>query len=183
MSMTEQPSSAAIAGGEFRVGHTPQDHRVLAIIAPALRAAGLEVVRVLLRDRPQVLQVMVERADGDNPVIEECAAASRIISALLDVADPIPGAYTLEVSSPGIDRPLTRLSDFERFAGFEVKVELKSGGADGRRRFRGPLLGIADSAVCLRVDGADVALPYADISRAKLVLTDELLTAPPGGAN
>ncbi len=172
---TSAPDATAL------VGDTPQTRRVLEIIAPALTDAGLSVVRVMLRDDARVLQIMIERGNGDVPTIDDCAAASRTVSALLDVADPIPGAYTLEVSSPGIDRPLTRLADFGRFAGFEAKVEMNTL-RDGRRRYRGQLLGTDADAVRLAFDGAEVALPYADIRRAKLVLTDELLAAA-GDAN
>ncbi len=181
ISMTDQPPS--MADSDLLVGETPQERKVLSIIAPALVDAGLAVVRVMLRDQPHVLQIMIERADGTNPIVDDCAAASRIISALLDVADPIPSAYTLEVSSPGIDRPLTRPADFDRFAGYQVKVELKSVGAAGRRRFRGQLLGIGQATIRMRFEQQDVALPYADIRRAKLVLTDELLAAASGGTN
>jgi ribosome maturation factor RimP len=108
--------------------------------------------------------------------VEDCAEISRTVSALLDVADPIVGAYTLEVSSPGIDRPLIRREDFARFAGFEAKIELNAP-QDGRRRFRGKLLGVEGDAVRLLVDDAPVALPLAAVARAKLVLTDALLAA------
>ena len=120
---------------------------------------------------------MAERPDG-TMAVEDCEAASRALSPLLDVADPIEGPYRLEISSPGIDRPLVRREDFARFAGFEAKVELTSP-VDGRRRFRGKLLGIEGDDVRLLVDAAPVALPLATVVRAKLVLTDELLAANP----
>ncbi|MBY0431553.1 MAG: ribosome maturation factor RimP, partial [Rhodospirillales bacterium] len=110
--------------------------------------------------------------------VEDCADISRALSALLDVEDPIEGTYTLEVSSPGIDRPLTRRVDYERWAGFEAKVET-SRPVDGRKRFRGRLVGI-DEADMIRLrldDGGEAALPLTDIQRAKLVLTDELIAA------
>jgi ribosome maturation factor RimP len=162
------------------ISETTQTDRVLATIEPSLDAMGYEVVRVVLRggDRP-VLQVMIDRADGDIVTIDDCTAASRTVSALLDVEDPISGAYELEVSSPGIDRPLTRAKDFERFAGHVAKVEVKAP-IDGRRRFRGRLLGVADDVVRLAGDhaaDAEIALPLSGIVRAKLVLNDELLAA------
>jgi ribosome maturation factor RimP len=162
------------------ISETVQTDRVLAAIEPSLDAKGYEIVRILLRgsERP-VLQVMIDNADGTVVTIDDCTAASRAISALLDVEDPISGAYELEVSSPGIDRPLTRPKDFERFAGLVARVELKAP-VDGRRRFRGRLIGVDGDKVRLAGDEADeaeVALPLAGIMRAKLVLNDELLAA------
>ena len=103
-----------------------------------------------------------------------CVTLSRAISAALDVDDPIDAAYTLEVSSPGLDRPLVRLTDFERFQGFEARVELNRP-VDGRRKYVGRLLGVEDGTIRLRADGADVAVSHADVRRAKLVITDDLL--------
>jgi ribosome maturation factor RimP len=109
-------------------------------------------------------------------VVEDCATISRAISALLDVEDTIKEKYTLEVSSPGLDRPLTREKDYQRFAGFEAKVEMKRP-INGRRRFRGRLLGLEDDVVRITVEGETRDLPYEEIQRAKLVLNDELLAA------
>ena len=153
--------------------------KIEAMIAPSLEAMGYHVVRVAITGgRRATLQVMAERADAQAMTVEDCADISRTISALLDVADPIAGSYTLEVSSPGIDRPLVRREDFARFAGFEAKVELSEPVA-GRRRFRGKLLGVEGEAVRLQVDAdaEPVVLPLAAVTRAKLVLTDELLAA------
>jgi ribosome maturation factor RimP len=152
--------------------------KIEAMIAPSLEAMGYRVVRVAVTGgrRAATLQVMAERADERAMTVDDCADISRTVSALLDVADPIAGAYTLEVSSPGIDRPLVRREDFARFAGFEAKVELNQPVA-GRRRFRGKLLGVEGEAVRLLVDEAPVELPLAQVARAKLVLTDELLAA------
>jgi len=120
---------------------------------------------------------MAERRDRQPMTVEDCAEISRSVSALLDVEDPIPSAYSLEVSSPGIDRPLTRAQDFERFAGFEAKVETHRP-VDGRKRFRGRLLGLDEaSQVRLEIETQEVLIPYADIHRAKLVLTDDLIAA------
>lgn len=149
--------------------------RVADVIEPTVSRLGFELVRVTYGggDRP-VLQIMAERPDGSMSV-DDCALLSREVSTLLDVEDPISGAYTLEVSSPGVDRPLTRRKDFERWAGFDVKIELGSA-LDGRRRFKGRLLGLAEDAVQLDLgEGEETALPYADIVKAKLLLTDELL--------
>ena len=142
---------------------------------------GYEVVRVQLSGgRRPVLQVMAERTDGAPMTVDDCADISRTVSALLDVEDPIAGAYHLEVSSPGIDRPLTRLKDFERFAGHEARIETRAL-IDGRRRFKGVLRGVAGEVVRMETeDGAVTELPFAGILRAKLVLTDALIAAGAG---
>jgi ribosome maturation factor RimP len=151
--------------------------RIERMVAPTVEAMGFRVVRVQLSGKDSMrLQVMVEREDERPIQVDDCAAVSRAISAVLDVEDPIAGTYTLEVSSPGIDRPLVRLGDFQRFVGFEARVETARP-IDGRRRFRGRLLGVAGESVRMAVEGAEVALPYDDIQRAKLVLTDELIAA------
>ena len=138
---------------------------------------GFELVRVLVGggQRP-TLQIMVERADHAPTMLEDCAEVSHAVSALLDVADPLPGAYRLEVSSPGIDRPLVRGSDYERFAGFEARLETELP-IDGRRRFRGRLLGLAGDRVRLALPEGEQLIPLEAIKRAKLVLTDDLLAA------
>jgi ribosome maturation factor RimP len=113
----------------------------------------------------------------DTPMtVDDCTEISRSVSALLDVADPIAGAYMLEVSSPGIDRPLTRPEDYDRFTGFEAKLELGRP-LDGRKRFRGRILGRADDHVRLVDDSGEISLPISDIAKAKLVITDDLLKA------
>lgn len=152
--------------------------RIEALVAPQIESLGLSLVRVkLFGGRRQTLQLMIERADGSDVDVDDCANASRAISPLLDVYDPIDGAYQLEVSSPGIDRPLTRPGDFERFAGFLTKVELETP-VDGRRRFRGILKGLsAGGAIVLDVEGAECVLPLKSVLSAKLVLTDELIAA------
>jgi ribosome maturation factor RimP len=152
--------------------------RIARLIAPPLEAMGFDLVRVRFGGgRRPVLQIMAERPDG-TMTVEDCAEVSRAVSAVLDVEDPIPGEYLLEVSSPGIDRPLTRLADFERFKGFEAKVELALP-MDGRKRFRGRLDGLtADEEVRLAdTEGGNVLLPFHAIADAKLVLTDELIAA------
>jgi len=154
------------------------------IIEPSLAAMGYELVRVQLsggHHRP-TLQIMLERSDGRGMAVEDCEAASRAVSALLDVEDPIPGAYQLEVSSPGIDRPLTRAKDYERFAGHVAKIELKFP-IEGRRRFQGRLVGLRDERVLIATDAGEAALPVADIVKAKLVLTDELIAAASAPSN
>jgi ribosome maturation factor RimP len=125
---------------------------------------------------------MAERHDGSGMGVEDCAALSRHISAILDVEDPIEGAYTLEVSSPGIDRPLTRPKDFERFAGHLAKIETRRP-IEGRKRFQGRLVGRAGEEVVVAMEeGGEARLPMTEISKAKLVLTDELIAAAANNA-
>lgn len=151
--------------------------KIEAMIAPSLGAMGYRVVRVAVTGgRRATLQIMAERGDENAMTVEDCAEISRTVSALLDVADPIAEAYFLEVSSPGIDRPLVRREDFARFSGFEAKVELHAP-LEGRKRFKGRLLGVDGDVVRMLVDTASVDLPLASVARAKLVLTDELLAA------
>jgi ribosome maturation factor RimP len=148
---------------------------IVRLIEPSLEEMGYRLVRVLLSGaRRPVLQVMAERGDDAAMTVDDCAAISRRVSALLDVADPIAGAYTLEVSSPGIDRPLVRPEDYDRFAGCEARIEL-SVPQDGRKRFRGRLLGRAGDCVRLAGDGGEARLPLAAIARARLVASDDLL--------
>jgi ribosome maturation factor RimP len=151
-------------------------------IAPTLDGMGFEVVRVALTGGSRrTLQVMAERADGAPISVDDCAAISETLSAIFDVEEPIAGSYDLEVSSPGIDRPLTRPKDFAAFAGFEAKLETAAP-VNGRKRFRGRLVGLKDGAtVVIEVDGAEVALPLAGVAQAKLVLTEDLIAATAGG--
>ena len=151
--------------------------RIDALIAPALEAMGYAVVRVRLSgSKRRTLQVMAERMDGRNMTVDDCTEISRSISAILDVEDPIRGAYTLEVSSPGIDRPLTQLKDFDRFAGHHAKVELTEP-IDGRRRFKGRIEGREDGRIRLALTDGVVSLPFEGIANAQLILTDDLIAA------
>jgi len=151
--------------------------RIDTLIAPALNAMGYAVVRVRLSgSKRRTLQVMAERTDGRNMTVDHCAEISRSISAILDVEDPVRGAYTLEVSSPGIDRPLTRLEDFDRFAGHQAKVELAEP-IDGRRRLRGRIEGRDDGHVRLALADGVISLPFEVIANAQLILTDDLIAA------
>jgi ribosome maturation factor RimP len=151
--------------------------RIADIIEPSLNDMGFDVVRVTLQGQKQpVLQVMAERRDRRAMTVEDCAEISRTVSALLDVEDPFPDAYRLEVSSPGIDRPLTRAEHYERFKGFEARVETDLP-QDGRRRFKGRLLGLEGSAVKLALPEGEKTIALDDIRKAKLVLTDDLLAA------
>ena len=150
---------------------------VRALIAPALVDIGYEVVRVMAigTDRP-TLQIMAERLDEDTMTVEDCAFISRTVSAIFDVEDPINGAYTLEVSSPGLDRPLVRQRDFERYLGFEAKIELRQA-LNGQRRYRGVLAGYAEGLVTIVTENGTTELPFEEIDKARLIITDELLAA------
>jgi ribosome maturation factor RimP len=152
--------------------------KLAAIIAPRLQLMGYELVRVAVlgRDRPTV-QVMADRTDGAQITVDDCQAISHDLSAAIDVDDPIPGAWTLEVSSAGIDRPLTRVKDWNRFAGHLARVETFFP-QDGRKRFAGIILGADQTAARIRLDdGLEVMIRHPDIRRAKLVLTDALIEA------
>jgi ribosome maturation factor RimP len=152
-------------------------NRIAQAIEPSLEAMGYRLVRVVITSgRRPTLQVMAERVDDQAMTVENCAQISHSVSAILDVADPIAGAYMLEISSPGIDRPLVRLEDYDRFSGFEARIELAQP-IDGRKRFRGRLLGTCAESVRLATETGEVRLPLVQVVRAKLVLTDDLLDA------
>lgn len=155
--------------------------RVAVIAEPVLEQLGYRLVRVRVSGAEGcTVQIMAERPDG-SMTVEDCEAVSRALSPVLDVADPIDKAYRLEISSPGIDRPLVRKSDFERYAGHLVRIEMEVP-VNGRKRFRGHLAGTEGDMAKLRRDDAregeetDVLLPIEDMGEAKLVLTDELVT-------
>ena len=160
--------------------HTGIEARIAEIVEPSLVAMGFELVRIALlgRERP-TLQIMADRADGAQIAVEDCEAISRQLGAVLDVEDVVPGAsWTLEVSSAGIDRPLTRVKDWNRFAGHLARVEMAVPTAENRKRFTGIVLGAAEGQGRLRLDdGAEVAVTLTDIRRARLVLTDALIEA------
>ena len=158
--------------------HSGLEAKIAGMITPQLAHLGYDLVRVLVlgRERPTV-QVMADRADGSQISVADCERITRALSAVLDVEDPLPGAWTLEVSSAGIDRPLTRLKDWTRFAGHQARVEMLMP-VDGRRRFTGIVLGADEAYARLRLDdGTDAALPFSDMRRAKLLLTDALIAA------
>jgi ribosome maturation factor RimP len=151
--------------------------RIAQAIEPSLEGMGYRLVRVVITSgRRSTLQIMAERLDERAMTVDDCAQISHSVSALLDVADPIAGAYMLEISSPGIDRPLTRPEDYERFSGFEARIDLARP-IGGRKRFRGRLLGTSAGRVRLATEAGETELPLEDVARAKLVLTDELLAA------
>ena len=155
--------------------------RVSEILEPVIESLGYRLVRVrLMSSGGRTLQIMAERPDGSMS-IDDCERVSRAVSPILDVEDPIEGSYRLEISSPGIDRPLVRLEDFSRWAGHEAKVELRTP-LDGRKRFRGTIEGVAGDRIALVLPPKDkdaepetVELPFDVIGDAKLVLTDALM--------
>lgn len=154
---------------------SPVEEKVAEIIEPSLNGMGFQLVRVLYQSG--TLQIMAEREDGTLG-IDDCADISNTVSALLDVADPIKSRYMLEVSSPGLDRPLTRLSDYERFSGQLAKIEL-SEPLDGRKRFKGLLKGANGAKVRIEIEGELVELPFASIAQGKLEITDDPLKKSP----
>ena len=176
-------------GDENTLQQTTLEARITAEIEETLTHMGYEIgrVAVLGRERPTV-QVMADRLDGSMINIADCERINDVVSATLDVADIIKSAWTLEISSAGIDRPLTRAKDWNRFAGHLARAEVNMP-VDGRRRFNGTILGADETQARLRLDdGTDVALPLADMRRAKLVLTDALIEAtaqapPPAKTN
>ncbi len=145
------------------------------MIEPVVESAGFRLVRLrLMGGKTKTLQIMAEREDGTMNV-DDCVTLSRALSDFLDGEDPIEGEYNLEVSSPGIDRPLTRITDYVRWSGHEAKVELAAPDASGRKRFKGLLLGLDGNDVVMDVEGARKSFPFRAIADAKLVLTDKLI--------
>jgi ribosome maturation factor RimP len=155
--------------------------RVSDLVEPVLESMGYRLVLVrLMGGSDAILEIMAERADG-TMAVEDCEAVSHAVSPLLDVHDPVEGSYRLQISSPGIDRPLVRGADFERWVGYEAKIELKEM-VSGRKRFRGPIEGFADGEARIEIEVPEagsqvIGLPLALIESAKLVLTDELVRA------
>mgnify|MGYP003701213335 FL=1 len=152
------------------------ESRIRSLIEPSIEEMGYQIVRIRFSgSKRPTLQIMADRKDEAPITVEDCADISHAVSAILDVEDPIPDGYALEVSSPGIDRPLVRPRDYERFQGFEAKLELARL-IDGRKRYRGMLAGIEEGDVLVDMEGGErVRLPFAEIASAKLVLTDALI--------
>src|SRR5215831_7436378 len=179
---TLQTDAAYAASSEPRLIVEPGLRaRVAAIVEPVIEQLGYRLVRVRVSAAEGcTVQIMAERSDG-SMTVEDCESVSRALSPVLDVADPIERAYRLEISSPGIDRPLVRKSDFERYAGHLAKIETAMP-IQGRKRFRGLLIGTEGEAARIRRDDAaegeetEVLVPIEDMSEAKLVLTDDLVT-------
>ena len=166
---------------------TAQEERILAMAEPLAAELGLEIVRVrIMGSKRPLLQIMIEKAGGAPTDVEDCADFSRALSPVLEAEDPIADAYRLEVSTPGIDRPLTRVGDFGRWVGHLAKIELAMP-IDGRRRFRGIIRGEDDNGVTIELDDeTELVAQVHEMTKASLVLTDELIdstlaagTAPP----
>ncbi|WP_456387877.1 ribosome maturation factor RimP [Profundibacter sp.] len=150
------------------------DRKLAEIIQPVIEGLGYELVRVRMQGgKTKALQIMAERPDGGIEV-DDCAKISTAVSAILDVEDPFEDPYALEVSSPGIDRPLTRFKDFDMWNGYEAKIETEEL-VDGRRRFKGQLAGINDDEILITIDEGTIGLKFDWLSDAKLVLTDDLI--------
>lgn len=150
------------------------DRRMAEIVTPVIEDLGFELVRIrLMSGKTTTLQIMADKPDGGIEV-DDCAEISNAVSAVMDVEDPILDEYTLEVSSPGIDRPLTRLKDFEAFEGYEAKLETADL-IDGRRRFKGELAGVEGDEVLINIEEGTIGLKFDWLSEAKLVLTDDLI--------
>ena len=158
-------------------GKTQEDRQILELLDPVAEAAGYALVRVrLMGGERRRLQVMAERpADGDMG-IDDCTRLSRAVSEVLDAAELVKGEFVLEVSSPGIDRPLTRLADFKTYEGFDARIELDRI-AEGRKRFKGELAGVDDGNIAIDLEGEDhtALIPFSWIIDAKLVMTDALM--------
>jgi ribosome maturation factor RimP len=164
------------------IRETGLEARIAHIVEPIAAGLGYELVRVRVSGlNGMTVQIMAERPDG-TMTVEDCELLSRNVSPAMDVADPIKREYHLEVSSPGIDRPLTRAKDFDVWSGHEAKIEMEQA-VNGRKRFRGILLGVKDGAAGMRLldtpEAGDVWLPLGDVGDAKLVLTDALIKAAP----
>lgn len=156
------------------IAKTQIDRRLAEIIAPVIEDMGFELVRIRLQGgKAPVLQIMADRPDGGIEV-DDCAEISTAVSAILDVEDPIEDNYTLEVSSPGIDRPLTRLKDFDAWQGYEAKLETTEL-IDGRRRFKGQIAGVENDEVLIVIPEGTIGLQFDWLSDAKLVLSDALI--------
>ncbi len=156
------------------IAKAAMDRRLAEIVTPVIEDMGFELVRLrLMGGNSQTLQIMAERPGGGIEV-EDCAQISNAVSAVLDVEDPIQDQYALEVSSPGIDRPLTRLKDFDTYEGYEVRIETTQM-IEGRKRFKGVLAGVEGDEVLINIDIGTVGLKFDWLADAKLVLTDELI--------
>ena len=156
------------------IAKAPMDQRLAEIVMPVIEGLGYELVRLrYMGGKTPTLQIMADKPDGGIEV-DDCAIISKDVSAVLDVEDPIVDEYNLEVSSPGIDRPLTRLKDFEAWQGYEVKLETTEL-IDGRKRFKGMLRGVEDGEILVDIPEGTIGLQFDWLADAKLVLTDELL--------
>ena len=153
---------------------TPLEHKLIGISEPVIKDLGFNLV--MLEFKSGVLQILAEDPKTGNLSLDDCTKITKILSPLLEVEDPISGAYTLEISSPGIDRPLINAADFDKYKGFEAKVELDES-IEGQRRFRGKIVAVEDGFATLLVDKVEHRIEVAAMKKARLVLTDELIKA------
>jgi ribosome maturation factor RimP len=155
--------------------------RIENLISPTIKELGFEIVRVeVLGEINPCLQIMADRLDKTGMNVDDCAQISRAVSAIMDVEDPITNAYTLEVSSPGMDRPLVKREHFKRFSGSEIRLEIRGHG-DEQRRYRGNLKGIKGDDVVLLIKGEEILIPFVDVQKAKIVITGALIAAAKEG--
>ena len=152
-----------------------QKHYLQDLIEPQVEKLGFELVRVItIGQANPTLQVMIDVADGSRDItVDDCAGVSRVLSDLLDEKDPIKDKYILEVSSPGLDRPLTKLKHFVRYKGYDVKIETENK-VENRKRFKGKIADVDDENVVINMEDTQYTIPFAEINKAKLVITDEL---------
>jgi ribosome maturation factor RimP len=151
-----------------------QKHYLQDMIEPVVEKEGYELVRVMtIGQANPTLQVMIDTLDGSDITVDDCATVSRALSDVLDEKDPIESRYSLEVSSPGLDRPLTKLKHFERWKGYEIKLETEEK-VENRKRFKGKITDIVNDNIVMTMDDMQYTIPFAAISKAKLVVTDEL---------
>lgn len=152
-----------------------QKHYLQDLIEPIVAQQGYELIRVLTMggETNPTLQVMIDTLNGKNITVDDCAKVSRALSDMLDEKDPIQNKYSLEVSSPGLDRPLTKLAHFERWIGYDVKLETEEK-IENRKRFKGKILKVVGQDIVLADDKEEYTIPFAAVSKAKLVVTDEL---------
>ena len=155
-------------------GKGMQKHYLQDLIEPVVTAAGYELVRVMsIGQVNQTLQVMIDKLDGSDITVDDCAKVSHLLSDMLDEKDPIADKYSLEVSSPGLDRPLTKLEHFKRYVGYEIKLETEDK-VENRKRFKGKIIEVVNNNVVLAMDETAYTIPFDLIAKAKLVITDEL---------
>ncbi len=157
----------------------PLEIKISEIVEPVIQDLGFNLYFVKLTSDTEstILQVMAEDPATGRLGVDDCAKISRAVSAVMDVEDPIKNAYRLEVSSPGIDRFLLKIEHFDKYKGFEVKLETDTPAENGQRKFRGFLNGVMDNKILVKVDTGDIEIPYSALTKAKLVMTDELIKA------
>lgn len=156
---------------------SPQEEKISNIVAPVIEDLGFSLycVKIIGEDGGTILQIMAEDPATKRLGIDDCTKISRAVSAVMDVEDPIKSAYRLEVSSPGIDRILLRLEHFDVYKGFEAKLETDVPNDNGQKRFRGILGGLKDDRILVKTDTGEEEIPFANLSKAKLVMTEELI--------